>query len=439
MMPTNYAIKIANTGEAFGPNQQESTRWQTVLERGHRITHGVCLCLRDDKPRYVAIKLSSKKKYYLARYGETHHHRKNCRFYALDASQSGRQGYTQEALRADEDGGLVINLARSLAAPCAVVRDSLNTQAVDRYARPGVKRNRIGLGGLLDLLWEQADLNRWDANTKKRWDLKVGKALLDQAEMIRVGRKTMLNEALLLPSVGVKDKPSARSIEHTRNLEVVQNAHQSGLRLVAVAPLANFNAEKDLLAGTDVTAAETEKVLRLGSLGIPRLMMDPACQAAILHSYARELSAWQRGAKVYAIVQMALRPRNPKLTRAADVADVFEVCLMHLSERFIPLDSSYEGKLEQALVDAKRSFVKPLRYEADDLVFPDFWLSDMGGDYPLEVFGMNTVTYLERKLQKTAIYGDATKYPLGWWYWDVLTQPMIPTLPTPVAYEPEDA
>lgn len=112
---------------------------------------------------------------------------------------------------------------------------------------------------------------------------------------------------------------------------------------------------------------------------------------------------------------------------------------MHLSERFIPLDSSYEGKLEQALVDAKRSFVKPLRYEADDLVFPDFWLSDMGGDYPLEVFGMNTVTYLERKLQKTAIYGDATKYPLGWWYWDVLTQPMIPTLPTPVAYEPEDA
>jgi len=435
-MPTSYTIKIANTGETFRSSEQDSALWQAALAGGHRITHGICLCLRDDKPRNVAIKRSSKNNYYLARYGETHHHRKNCRFFAIDASQSGRQGYTSDAVSPDGEDGLIINLARSLDAPRDATHDSVDAAIVERHSRPGIKRNRIGLGGLLDLLWEQADLNRWEATTGKRWDLKVGKYLLDQAEKIRVGKKTMLNTALLLPAAGVQDKPKAKSPEHIRNENVVKNAHQTGLRLVAIAPLASFKSDKDLWTGADGVPLQTEQKLRLRSLGMPKLMMNAACQAALLRSYARELKVWQRGEKVYAIVQMAMRPRNARLVKAADVADVFQVCLMHLSERFIPLDSGHEGKLEEALVNAKRGFIKPLRYEADDLVFPDFWLTDMGADYPLEVFGMNTDEYQLRKDQKTKIYNDLSKYPLGWWYWDPLNQREIPALPAPVTDEP---
>jgi hypothetical protein len=407
----NFSIKIVSTGKVFKPSDQFGAVWLDALEKAHRTTYCLCLCLDDHEERPVCIRRKGKN-LHLARFRDTSHlHHKKCQFYATSSEQDGRRGYSRAAVQDLEDGGLRIRLERGLTPPREAAGE--NPQAIPRARVPGARRDTMSLGGLLDLLWTKADLNSWKGDqASKRWDQKVGNALLRQAETFHVGRRT-LDEALLLPA-----KEGER--EHQRNQSVVHNAYQSGLRLVAIGPLARFDParDQDLLQ------------LRLGApFGVPRLLLDEASRAALRNSYANELGSWQRGAKVYAIVQMALQAKDQK--SRADIADVLDVSLMHLSSRFIPLDSSYEGLLEQKLFDEGRSFTKPLKFDHDDAVFPDFWLLDMGGDYPVEVFGMDTPEYLERKAAKFEIYTNLQKYPKGWWYWDVLEQGEIPSLPIP--------
>ncbi|UCP00194.1 DUF1173 domain-containing protein [Metapseudomonas lalkuanensis] len=408
----NFAIKIASTGEVFPPSKQSDQAWFEALEKAHRTTHGLCLCLDNHQERRVSIRRKGKN-LHLARFRNTSHlHHKKCRFYALSSEQTGLQGYTTDAVRDHEDGGLSIQLERGLTPPREADDRNPNLPATPRVRAPGERRNKISLGGLLHLLWSEASLNVWYSDQpSKRWDQKVGNALLRQAERFHVGHRT-LDEAILLPAK--KDEH-----EHQRNQSIVNNAYRSGLRLVAIGPLARF----------DYTRDEDLPQLRLGApFGIPKLLLDEATRSALCRSYANELGAWQRGEKVYAIVQMALQAKNQK--SFADVADVLDVSLLRLSARFIPLDSSYEGVLEQHLVDAGRSFTKPMKFDHNDAVFPDFWLLDMGCDYPVEVFGMNTPEYLQRKADKFDLYDNPKKYPKGWWYWDVLEHGEIPSLPT---------
>lgn len=428
-MPEIYTVKIVNTGEIFSPSEQKGPLWEKALEASRGITHAVCLCRKGDDPRTVAIKLSPNKKYYLARYGATHHHRKDCRFYGLNPTQSGRQGYTEQAVLEQADGSLAIKLARSLSPPRGAVEANLKGVQQSRSTQ-GVRRSAMGLGGLLDLLWEEAKLNQWNSGTSKRWDLKTGTALLRQAERIHVGSHT-LDKALLLPAF-------KETHEATRNLKIVEKARQSGLRLIVIGPLAKFDESRDSWADANVETAQPLQMLLDTYYGIPKMMLTAASRTAVQSSYRNEIAAWQRNEKVYAIAQFVLRDKKTKNPKEANVADVLEVCLLHLSERFIPLDSSYEEVIEKLLTEEKRSFIKPLRYEADDEVFPDFWLLDMGCDYPMEVFGMDTEDYQMRKDQKFKIYSDIKKYPSGWWYWDALTKGKIPELPSPPVVEPKE-
>ena len=406
----HFSIKIVSTGKVFPPSEQLGETWRDALEKAHRNTYGLCLCLSDDQERPVCIRRKGKN-LHLARFPDTSHlHHKKCQFYATSSEQSGRRGYSRDAIKNLENGGLRIKLARGLMPPKEVVGG--NPQPLPRDRAPGERRSTMSLGGLLDLLWTEAELNTWRGDQpSKRWDLKVGNALLRQAERFHVGHRT-LDEALLLPA-----KEDER--EHKRNQSVVNNAYHSGLRLVAIGPLARFNSIRD----------EDLPQLRLGApFGVPRLVLDEITRDALRYSYANELGAWKRGEKVYAIVQMALQAKDPK--SRTDTAHVLDVSLRRLSTRFIPLDSSYEGELEQKLVDEGRSFTKPLKFDHDDAVFPDFWMLDMGCDYPVEVFGMSTPEYLQRKDAKFEIYANLEKYPKGWWFWDVLKQKEIPPLPT---------
>ncbi|HBO0006170.1 TPA: DUF1173 family protein [Pseudomonas aeruginosa] len=408
-----YSIKIANTGKIFPPSEQSGKAWIDALEKAHRSTHGQCMCLDDDRGRPVSIRRLGEN-FYVARFRDTsHHHHKKCRFYAPSNEQSGMQGYTRQAVQIREDGDLAIRLDRALTPPRAGAPEPVLAPPQDRAARQ--RRNTMSLGGLLDLLWTEAELNTWHSDQpRKLSDQDVGGALLQQARRIHVGRRT-LDEVLLLPAG--KDKK-----EHDRNKEVVSNARRSGLRLVAIGPLAYFDPVRD----SDMP------YVRLGApFGVPKLQIDEATRVALRRSYADELGAWQDGKKIYAIVQMALCPKSPGTF--VDTADVLAISLLRLSERFIPLDSSYEGILEKQLVKAGRSFTKPMRFDHNDAVFPDFWLLDMECDYPIEVFGMNTPEYQQRKAVKRTHYANRQKYPKGWWYWDLFEHKEIPLLPSPAS------
>ncbi|HCQ7112515.1 TPA: DUF1173 family protein, partial [Enterobacter hormaechei] len=100
-----------------------------------------------------------------------------------------------------------------------------------------------------------------------------------------------------------------------------------------------------------------------------------------------------------------------------------QIVLMHVSENWIPLDSSYEAVVAEKLDAEHRQYVKPMRYDASiSEVFPDFYLLDTKSDkpFPMEVFGMATPAYLARKQLKKDYY-NREYGPYGWWHWDATT------------------
>jgi hypothetical protein len=84
---------------------------------------------------------------------------------------------------------------------------------------------------------------------------------------------------------------------------------------------------------------------------------------------------------------------------------VEDAAVMLTSTSYIPADSSFEVAMADHLVAAGRSFVKPLRYESGDAVFPDFVLTDTAPATYVEVLGVRgREEYDRRKLDKRAFY-----------------------------------
>ncbi|TDC23090.1 DUF1173 family protein [Streptomyces sp. 8K308] len=87
---------------------------------------------------------------------------------------------------------------------------------------------------------------------------------------------------------------------------------------------------------------------------------------------------------------------------------VENLAAMLTTSTYVPADSSHEIHMANALTAAHRSFVKPLRFDATDAVFPDFVLTDdPSGLIHIEVYGLTSLgSYRERKLK-----GDSTTAP----------------------------
>ena len=67
---------------------------------------------------------------------------------------------------------------------------------------------------------------------------------------------------------------------------------------------------------------------------------------------------------------------------------VVDMAAMLTSHLYIPADSSHEVMMADALCENRRSFIKPLRYEKSDAVFPDFVLTDTNPHSYVEVYGI---------------------------------------------------
>lgn len=397
-----YSLKAANTGKIFDRNSQQGTDWISALTRAHRVTHFVCLCTQTGEGR---LSVQLRNNYHLHRYpGSGPNHRRNCRFYSPNATSSGLQGYSHKAVKELEDGGLNVRLDLPLRQP-----RQANTEAKPaspRVAGPGEKRDTMSLLGLLHLLWTESGLIKWyPAMDGKRGEWLVARLMAEQAQRISTARMT-LNDVLLVPAAD-------DSKEKEKNLLVVAAARQHKRNVVAIAPLARYNSDRD---------AVLERLPLRSAAGMPAMYLADMARTALTTSFEAELNAWQAGAQIYAILHLSVRAGTKPY------ADVNKVALMRVSERLIPLDSGHEATVEKLLYDNKRSFYKPLCFDAAvDAVFPDFWLLDMASDYPMEVFGMNTPEYLARKAVKVNHYN--AHYTSGWWQWDVCATALIPPLP----------
>jgi hypothetical protein len=430
MYPVKFTGRRGTTECDAAFRTQDITRWQRWLKhaRDNKATTVVtccCLAAEDDViRRRLRVNLSqTTDQCWLSSFPYTgHEHAPDCRFYSVWPDERQAAIYTTDVVKAGTDGMLIVRLPTGLQKKDAGEKTNeetpVKTGTGKQRRQPSMK-----LTGLLHLLWEQSGINFWHPafDRRKRNPGWISWKLNNAAARIRIGRIS-LQESLLL--MARKNTPQSED-----NRRHCRKAEQSSRRLITVSQMATWN---------EATEARLQQSVPLGFFsGIPELQLPEDVLTRLMRSYARELRDWQRGARVIVIseseppVTTFIRKDGRNVPQSC--SRVIDVALMTVSPRFIPLDSSYEGVIEEKLWREKRTFIKPLRYDGEEQVFPDFMLMDVREceALPMEVFGMNTPEYLLRKQEKVVHY-DKEYGPGRWWHWDAAGDPdgaAIPVFP----------
>lgn len=419
-------VKTVECDAAFQKDQAETFKHYIRFARQNKATTLInCQCMKDgegeNRRRLKACYSSTHDNYWLARWSYSgSEHASDCRFYSVWADEKQGEIYTSDVVKAVSPGHFRIKLPTGLQKKEATERDATGQLTGTRAEG---KRKRQPAMRLLDLLhfrWEQAEINHWHPNFDKRirdnawaaWRLK------QVSEKISIG-KTLLKSVLVIMA-----RPSTQEIRN--NWATIDAAAASNKRLIMITSLKSCKTEEEgCLKGT-LPLAE--------AAGFPSLDVSADLISRLNRSFSRELGDWRRGQKVMLIAETdppvkKFRQRDGKPV-PYNTCTVIDAALMTVSSRFIPLDSSWEGVIEEKLWQEKRQFIKPLRYDGEAEVFPDFLLKDVPGReiVPLEVFGMNTPDYLERKAVKLEHYRE--EYGEGnWWSWDAHKADALSNIP----------
>lgn len=414
-MEKRYTIQIKYQDQTkkpytadFQTKPEFAKGWKSVLETAHAGADITCMCFGRGDKKLSVRHLGGADSYCLARYPNSGpQHANDCIYYAPDPSKSGLQGYAEGVVTEIEDGGLRVRLGIGLRK-----KDPLESAAATAQVSsgPSTRRPAMTLLGLLHLLWSEARLNTWYPRMEGKRRLGLIHAKLQETAASILASAARLSDFLLVAATE-RDKAKAEANE-AKTAEAIRLER----RLVVIAPLAKHTKEAEGGIG---------RLKISGFAGIPVLTLSKALWAGACRSFPVEIAAWKAGGRVIAIAITD--------TPGAGKANVMRLALMAVSERWIPVASSFEADIEQLLSDEGRSYWKPLRFDAsEDEVFPDFWLLDTGErETPMEVFGRSDPAYLQRKNNKIRHYNrefGAT----GWWSWDAAADPKgisMPALP----------
>lgn len=397
-LPGQKATKFSSE---FQTDNAFAKGWKATLTKAHRGGTVSCACPGKGS-KLLAVRHYDSDSFCLARYPLTGgEHGNDCRFYAPDPEKSGMSGYQKGVIEDGPNGTIKIRLEIGLKKKEPSKQDIQPAPAPPptgaRNSKPAMR-----LLGLLNYLWDEADLNSWWPAMKGKRDLGRINLWLDEAASNITAAKVKLNSVLLLAD----HKPDGQWA--TKNRQRVDAAQKANTRLLAIVPLAGYNPERD---------KEMASALKIvGFHGIPILDMHPGLWGRACKRFPRAIAAWQSNQRIMAIAELDLK-------KDGKYANVVDIALMPVTSNWIPFDSMYELMIADKLTNDERGFLKPLRFDADeDIVFPDFILRDTGADTPLEVFGRSDESYETRKAVKMAYYQKEFGTD-RWWYWDAAQDP----------------
>jgi len=337
-----------------------------------------------------------------------------------DPEASGRAGYMVGVLREGLDGEAVVSLDVALrrTTPQAPLEAPLPAEG-----RPGRGRQRaMTLLGLLHLLWERAGLATWCPafSGYRTPGVRLGRV----SGCCRALRTRQQSLADLLcpvaqrhPGVACRLQVVADHLGPSRRLfllGIVDRLEPPSARRDAMQVLqGQRGASYDLF--TSVPKAEYARLLHSAPWAATLLGQEPA----------------ERAVPVVALLCVTADRIKDGEWAGLVAEKVIRGTFMVVSPAMIPVDSRHELTIGEALVEAERSFEKPLRFDADqDLVFPDFVLTDTAArdGYPMEVFGRTDEDYQTRRAEK-ADYYNGVFGSQGWWSWNAASDPTWPPFP----------
>lgn len=422
---------------AWDSEPNRVSAWQALLRASHDVLpRPFCNCRHQGRNLELVVRRSTRKEqgrtveaYHLARMpNQGGLHYVDCPFHQSDPRYSGQAGYVTGVVRETPDGRIRIALRRGLAVhdtahtPSTVERDPQKERAGRKESRP--RQSRMTELGLLHLLWERSGTNTWHPaiGRARMWWPGVRQRVLDAAVDIMVGKGSPLAEHLALIGYGDADGPAL-----LRDKVQACGDNWRILLLGKVDGLDTITSQKSVGG-----AARQYTALRFDGAKDYHLRVtaDDSWLSRLSHRFPRSIGALQQERSERQISVIGLVTATIKIRREAGKVSIWawadDIALMEVDPTtLIPVESSYELRITQALCGEKRAFTKPLRFDAtDDVVHPDFILTDTQDvrGTPMEVYGRDDEAYLARKAVKDAYY-NATYGIDEWWSWDVQSSP----------------
>jgi hypothetical protein len=363
-----------------------------------------CLCVPGGVEMYIA-------KYGLFMLkrmpGTGKEHAAACDSYEPDPDASGLGYHLGETVLAKDNDLLEVRAEFAL--------DRFDGRAIERgepheATSVSTKRRAMSILGMLHLLWDKAAFNRWSpAMSGKRHQGVIRKYLLDAAAKIEL-KGMRLSERLFVPEPFRSE--DADAIKHRRE------------QAFSVMTFEGPSTKHKLM----MVIGEIKSIEKI-TLGYKLLikhmpdcpfMLDAKSGGKILHQFGPlfGMRDMQEGVRLIAVATVTMKG-------FADYrVDTMSIAMT--TDTWIPLENSFEKALADALIIARRRFIKPLSFDAPSSVaFPNFLLLDAAR----EPIALNIVLPTANKAAQKAKEDLIAASPPGSWVWRIESSTQLPTLP----------
>lgn len=361
--------------------RENASEYAALFSRAKaEIGHAECLC--QDPTLRLVIRCSRAGRYHLAGWpGDGERHEAACPFHKLPPGLSGREAYSTEAIREGETGvsiRLDTVLARSLTEPAPA-------KASGEHQEGGRARRTVGLLGLLHWLWEESQLTAWHPRWRRRNWWICHARLREQIEGCSINQDPASTTLHIVPPF------HPDTAEHSTAAFEAFKA-----RLGRHGP----KEHRGLILGEIKAVTPTQYGVRF-ALAHQRapLYASTALNQRVSRSYRSAFAGAgiEQEARRVGLFVVELSPKGHLA--------IVDMAAMLLNRLYVPADSSHEVIMGNALADHNRAFVKPVRYDGTDAVFPDFVLTDVAPHAYVEVYGIHgRESYERRKSTKQAYY-----------------------------------
>lgn len=364
-----------------------------------------CLCVPGGVDMYVA----QHQRFVVKRMpGTGGRHHPGCPSYEPEAQWSGLGELVGEAVLERESGVFELRVDFPLSRRYGHGSTRGDPQSPSEVDAP---RRRMSLRALTHFLFERAGFNRWSPAMQGRRNQGVLQKYLMQAAGEASVSGVVLSDRLYVPEA-FSETTKAETSQRRRQKLAMLHPHE-GLSPLAIV-LGEFKASETNAAGSRVWIRHMPDA---------PLLIATKTWERIERVFAPLFEARDAdtGYKVRLLMAVLIRARREH------TYEIDSASLMLTSEHWIPIEGVHELPLLHALIEQKRRFIKPLRYDArTPACFPNVLLVDAGAaPVPLHVIGV-FMEPKERVLKEAAIRGGEMP-----WVWSMdQAMPDLPPLRT---------
>ncbi len=367
------------------------------------------MCLCNGEPGLPMYIVNSNDNYFIKRMPNTGRlHAVGCGSWDMPDEFSGRSDVFGSGI-SDDGENTKLRLSFPLAKQGSRIAPEPNPNSSDDKLSVNNGGKRLSLQGLLHMLWEDAGLNKWEANDPNRTWEHVFQSI-NMAVEGKVVKQHPLGRFLYIPQPDRKGTIEEQEGDRKKRfIEFAIKEGKQGHQLMLLI-------------------AELTEIKEYGGGGYRAIVQHVPGFSFIVNDHLND-----RITKTYSKETSAIKATAEKWTHQIVAAtfsvmpegsaEIEEISYMPVTAQWIPFDNIYENDLISKLVKTRRSFTRSLRYNrAKGVSMPSVVLTDTGSN-PTALF----VVAPDQDIEK--VQRESLELPYDKWFWDLRETALVPTLP----------